>query len=128
LTVFGAWFLILVVRHSSRTHMNIKHRLLAFVMIVALQWAALAQSPDGPRGPSFIESLIWSVLPIVLIAAFIWLIFMRSVRKMQLGYREEMRKHQKTLESLLERIAKALEDRRNTSRCVEPGDDTASVN
>jgi large-conductance mechanosensitive channel len=49
------------------------------------------------------------VLPFVVIAAFIWFVFIKGIRRIQDKQLEAQRQHNETMEKLLERIAKALE-------------------
>ena len=82
--------------------------MLCLVVAPVTTWA---QGQDYGKPPSTIENLIWSILPIIVIAIFIWLFFIRNIKKMQHGYREEQRQHNRAVLELLERIAKALEKR-----------------
>ncbi len=56
-----------------------------------------------------LESLVWSILPFVVIAGFIWFFFVRAFRGMQNRAVEMQKQHHDAVERLLERIAKALE-------------------
>jgi hypothetical protein len=89
--------------------MNTVYRLLVLLFVLLSPSFALAQSQDSGNPHQFGESLVLTVLPIVLIAVVIWLIFVRGIRKVQNSYREDLRQHQQVVEKLLERIAKALE-------------------
>ena|SRR6267142_19134 len=67
------------------------------------------QGPETP--PSPLESLFWSVLPILIIAAFIWFFFGRFIRKNQKrgeDYMAAVLQHNERVERLLDRIAAGL--------------------
>jgi len=91
--------------------MNLKHRLVAIAVALVFTLTAWAQSQEPPKNPSYIESLIWSVLPFAAIAAFIWFFFIKGFRKIQDRYMQAQKQHNETMEKMLERIAKALEKR-----------------
>jgi hypothetical protein len=77
----------------------------------AMPAVALAQSAEMPKPSSAWENLFWTLLPIILIGVFLWLFFIRGIRKMQSGQIQEYRQHREKVEALLERIAKAVEKR-----------------
>jgi len=89
--------------------MNRKHRLVALGVILSFTFSAWAQSQEPPKNNSLIASLIWSILPFLVIAAFIWFFFVKGIRKFQDKAVAAQKQHQETIEKLLERIAKALE-------------------
>jgi len=67
------------------------------------------QGPETP--PSPLENLFWSVLPILIIAGFIWFFFSRVLRKSQKrseDYMGAVLQHNERVERLLERIAAGL--------------------
>ena len=79
----------------------------------SLPFLASAEPQELPPAPSLIANLLYTLLPIVFIAVFIWFFFVRSIRKVQergLSAQSEQREHQERLEKLLERIARALEE------------------
>jgi large-conductance mechanosensitive channel len=87
---------------------------LIIVAVLAMPSVALAQTENAPPPPSFLLNLIFTLLPILLIAAFIWFFFVRRMRKLwdTNSIRvEEQRRHNEVTEKLLDRIAKALEKR-----------------
>src|SRR6516164_425603 len=76
--------------------MNVKFRPVALAAIVFFNLSALAQSQEPPKNPSAIESFIWSILPLVIIAAFIWFVFIKGIRKVQEKSLEAHRQHNET--------------------------------
>src|SRR6266496_4104765 len=98
--------MVLLPRYSC---MNLKNRTFAIAIILSFSPSAWAQSQEPPRSGSMIESLIWSLLPFIAIAAFIWFFFVKAFRKMQDKAVDAQRQHNANMENLLERIAKALE-------------------
>ncbi len=93
-----------------------KNVLLIITAVLAMPAIALAQTENAPPSPSTWENLIWSVIPILVIGVFIWFVFIRSVRKLQRTQIQEYRQHRDKVEQLLERIAKAVEDRNGNAR------------
>jgi large-conductance mechanosensitive channel len=89
--------------------MNRNHRLVASAVVLVYTLSAWAQPQEPAKSPSYTEGLIWSVLPFVAIAAFIWFFFVKGFRKIQDKYMQSQKQHNETMEKLLERIAKALE-------------------
>ncbi len=89
--------------------MDIKRSSLAIMLLVLSPGFAWAQPQEAHGSPSFVENLVVSVLPFVIIAALIWFFFIRSVRNLQTSQVQEQRQHRENVEKLLERIAKALE-------------------
>jgi hypothetical protein len=90
--------------------MNLKRCSLALAVLLSFSFFAWAQTEEPPR-TSMIQNVFLSILPIVLIATFIWVFFIRTLRKLQTSQVEEQRQHRETIEKLLERIAKALEEK-----------------
>lgn len=88
--------------------MNNKHRSLITAVLVSFPFWASAQTQPPPPPPSFMENLFATLFPIVLIGAFIWVFFVRHLRRMQ-NRIEAGRRHEEVMEKLLERIAMALE-------------------
>jgi flagellar biosynthesis/type III secretory pathway M-ring protein FliF/YscJ len=66
-------------------HMNHKHWLVALGLFLSITLSAWAEPQEPPKNPSFIESLIWiwSVLPFIVISAFIWFFFVKGFRNLQ---------------------------------------------
>jgi flagellar biosynthesis/type III secretory pathway M-ring protein FliF/YscJ len=105
-------------RNQPCNHMNRKHRLVALGVVLSFTFSAWAQSQEPPKNPSYVDSLIWSVLPllsILAIAAFVWFFLIKGVRKIQNKAMEAQKQHRETVEKLLERIAKALEKKDGSS-------------
>jgi len=89
-----------------------KKWLLTIATILVLPTAALAQSADAAtQASSFWMSLFMTLLPIFFIGVFIWLFFIRGIRRLQNTQVQEYRQHREKVEQLLERIAKAVEER-----------------
>lgn len=97
---------------SGESKMNTKHRSLILAFIFSIPFWASAQTQQAPPPPSSPENLLlnlfFTVLPIVLIGAFIWFFFIRQMRGMWTQY-EANQRHHEAVEKLLERIAIALE-------------------
>lgn len=89
--------------------MNIKRSSFAIILLMLFSNFAWAEAQEAHGAPSFVENLIVSVLPFIIIALLIWFFFIRSVRNLQTSQVQEQRQHRENLEKLLERIAKALE-------------------
>ena len=73
---------------------------------------ALAQQDETSPSPSTLESLLFSVVPILLIGGLVWWFFGRAVRTSQKrtdDYVARQEQHNQRVEQLLERIAKAVE-------------------
>lgn len=90
--------------------MNTKYRSLITAFILFLPFIASAQPQQPVNLPSFAENLAVTLLPIFLLGLFflfIWFFFIRYVRKL----RERSAQHHEKVEQLLERIAKAVEDK-----------------
>ena len=88
-----------------------KNLLLIMTAILAIPAVALAQSETAPPPPSIWENLLWTLLPILLMGVFIWIFFIRGIRRIQRTQIQESREHREKVEQLLERIAKAVEER-----------------
>jgi prolipoprotein diacylglyceryltransferase len=97
-----------VVPFFPENPMNTKHRSLILAFILSIPCWASAQTQQAPPPPSLIENLFFTLLPILLIGAFIWFFFIRQMRKMPYRF-EEAQRHNLAVEKLLERIAIALE-------------------
>lgn len=88
-----------------------KNLLLIIATVLVSPAIALAQTENTPPPPSTWENLFWTLLPIVLIGVFLWLFFIRGIRRIQKTQIQEYRQHREKVEQLLERIAKAVEER-----------------
>ena len=94
--------------------MNTKHRSLVTAFVLILPLLASAQPEQQSTGnSSSAANIFFTLLPIVLIAAFIWFFYGRAVRTnvQQASYFAELKRHNDKMEQSLERIAKALEDK-----------------
>lgn len=88
--------------------MNKKPRSLIIAFIVVLPFLASAEpQPVVLNPPSLAENLVATLLPILILGVFIWFFFMRYVRQL----RERSIQHNQKVVQLLERIAKAVEDK-----------------
>jgi ribosomal protein S27AE len=92
---------------------DMRIRWIAIVCWLMIQFAAEAQNRSrGNEGESSLMNIVWSVVPIVIIAIFIWFFFVRGARKNQdktEEYIKAQRQHEARMEHFLERIALALE-------------------
>jgi large-conductance mechanosensitive channel len=84
--------------------------------VFSLPFSGFAQSERAqqPPPPSLLETLFFTLLPIFLIGIFIWFFFIRGIRRVQNTNKEHIeaqKRHNETVEKLLERIAKAVEKR-----------------
>jgi hypothetical protein len=79
-------FPLLDPRNHPHNDMNRKHRLVALAVILPFTLSAWAQSQEPPKSSSRIDTLIWSIPPLlslVAIAAFIWFILIKRIRKIE---------------------------------------------
>jgi membrane protein implicated in regulation of membrane protease activity len=94
--------------------MNIKHLSVAFAVVLFLPLLAHAQTGEASGGSSPLANMLWSVGPFVLIAVLFYFFFIRAVRKGRKqsdDYITSQKQHHERIEQLLERIAKALEQK-----------------
>ena len=87
--------------------MNRKLLFAILVLTLSSIVTAFAQSDPAIKPPSLLENLIWSIVPILIIALFVWVFFLRAMKKIQARGLE----HSHRVEQLLERIAKAVESK-----------------
>lgn len=74
--------------------------------------AAYAQSSQRRQDPATLESIVVTVLPILVVAAIVYFLFIRGYRKNVDTNKEYIRRHEQhmdRLEQSLDRIASALE-------------------
>jgi large-conductance mechanosensitive channel len=85
----------------------------AIAAFFSLTFTGFAQSETAqqPPPPSLLENIFFTLLPIILIGAFIWFFFIKNIRKIQNTSVEVAQQHHEKVEKLLERIARALEKR-----------------
>src|ERR1051325_1080763 len=94
--------------------MNTKHALVLF-SAGALPVVAYAQVEDVivSKSGSPLVAVLWTVLPILAVAAAVWWVFVRRLaRKNQKStedYIADQKRHNERVEHLLERVANALE-------------------
>jgi hypothetical protein len=88
-----------------------KNFLLIMAAVLAMPAVALAQPENAAPPQSIWGNLFWTVLPVLFIGVFIWIFFIRGIRKIQRTQIQEYRQHREKVEQLLERIAKAVEER-----------------
>jgi hypothetical protein len=89
--------------------MKTKHRSLILAFVFSTPFLASAQTEQAPPQPSFIANLFFTLLPILLIGAFIWFFFVRQIRGISNNRMDEIQRHNLAVEKLFERIAIALE-------------------
>jgi ATP-dependent Zn protease len=91
-------------------------RTLTMVGAIFAPLFAYAQSAESSPQSSALASFCWSVLPIIVVAMFVWWFFIRAVRKGQgktNDYIAKQTQHMQRVEQLLERIAVAVEKKHN---------------
>ena len=94
--------------------MNIKRLSVAFVVALFLPLLAHAQTGEASGGSSLLANLFWTVVPFVIIGVLFYFFFIRAVRKGRKqsdDYTARQKQHNERIEQLLERIAKALEQK-----------------
>jgi hypothetical protein len=89
------------------------HQLPSFILLAVLfaPFAAFAQTEESGRG-STLATLLWSVLPILLVGLFVWWFFKKAITKNQKrtdDYNARQREHMQRVEQLLGRIVAAVE-------------------
>jgi hypothetical protein len=98
------------------SHYDMKNILFTIAAVLAMPAVAWAQTEEVPKPPSMWENLFWTLLPILLIGVFIWIFFIRGIRRLQGTQIQEYRQHREKVEQLLERIAKAVEERNGDAK------------
>jgi hypothetical protein len=106
----------ILARYEAKYSPKSMKYLFAIAAVLSLPLAALAQSErvQEASAGTFLETLFFALLPVLLIGAFIWLFVMKGMRGMQkknFEHVEEQKRHNEVVEKSLERIAKALEKR-----------------
>ena len=94
--------------------MNIKRLSVIFAVVSFLPLLAHAQNGESGGGSSMLANLLWTVAPFVIIGILFYFFFIRTMRKNQKrsnDYITSQRQHHERIEQLLERIAKALEQK-----------------
>jgi F0F1-type ATP synthase membrane subunit b/b' len=94
--------------------MNIKRLSVAFVVVSFLPLCAHAQTGESGGSNSMLANLLWSVAPFVLIGILFYFFFIPMIRKNQKrsnDYIASQNQHNERVEQILERIAKALEQK-----------------
>jgi hypothetical protein len=94
-------------RVTTKLRVNIAGSLLTVALSATAE--TRLQGPEMPVSP--LESLLWSVLPILIVAGVVWFFFVRFVRKNQKrseDYMAAMLQHNDRVERLLEQIAAGL--------------------
>jgi hypothetical protein len=107
LAVINDWLLY---KHSQ-AQMNTNYAFILF-SAGALPVVAYAQVEDASKTASPLAAVLWTVLPIIAVAAAILLILRPLVRKQQKrsdDYITDQKRHNERVEHLLERVANALE-------------------
>ena len=90
--------------------MNLKVPWIA--LTVLLQSAAYAQPSQRRQNPATLESIVVTVLPILVVAAIVYFFIIRTNRKNADTSKEYIRRHEQhmdRIEQSLDRIASALE-------------------
>jgi len=70
-----------------------KNILFTIAAVLAMPAVAWAQTEEVPKPPSMWENLFWTLLPILLIGVFIWIFFIRGIRRIQKTQIQEYRQH-----------------------------------
>jgi membrane protein implicated in regulation of membrane protease activity len=94
--------------------MNIKRLSVAFAVVSFLPLLAHAQTGEASGGSSPLANMLWSVGPFVLIGVLFYFFFIRTVNKSKTrsdDYIASLKQHNERVEQILERIAKALEQK-----------------
>jgi preprotein translocase subunit YajC len=94
--------------------MNIKRLSVIFAVVSFLPLCAHAQTGESGGGSSMLANLLWSVGPFVLIGVLFYFFFTRALRKGRKqsdDYVARQKQHHERVEQILERIAKALEQK-----------------
>jgi len=94
--------------------MKIKRLLVAFAAITFLPLLAHAQTGETNGGSSLLSNLLWSVAPFVIIGILFYFFFFRAINKNKKrsdDYIASQNQHNERVEQMLERIAKALEQK-----------------
>jgi large-conductance mechanosensitive channel len=94
--------------------MNIKRLSVAFAVGSFLPLLAHAQTGEAGGNSSFLANLFWTVLPFVIIGVLFYFFFIRMINKNKTrsdDYMASQKQHNERVEQLLERIAKALEQK-----------------
>ena len=91
--------------------MNIKRLSVAFAVISFLPLLAHAQAGETNGGSSPLANLFWTVGPFVIIGVLFFIRAVRKGRKQSDDYMASQKQHNERVEQILERIAKALEQK-----------------
>ena len=94
--------------------MNIKRLSVAFAVVSFLPLLAHAQTGEASGGSSLLANMLWSVAPFVIIGVLFYFFFVPMIRKNQKrsnDYIASQKQHNERVEQILERIAKALEQK-----------------
>jgi ATP-dependent Zn protease len=92
-------------------------KLILFGIVALTPTLVLAQDSDGGNKNSTFASIVATLLPIVLIGGFLFFFLRRAqtgpaARRIE-QYRVRHEQHMQKMEDTLERIAKALEEKKN---------------
>ena len=94
--------------------MNIKRISVIFAVVSFLPLLAQAQTGESGGGSSMLSNLLWTVAPFVIIGILFYFFFVRALRKGRKqsdDYVARQKQHHERVEQILERIAKALEQK-----------------
>jgi membrane protein implicated in regulation of membrane protease activity len=94
--------------------MNIKRLSVAFAVVSFLPLLAHAQTGEASGGSSLLANMLWSVAPFVIIGVLFYFFFVPMIRKNKTrsdDYIASQKQHNERVEQILERIAKALEQK-----------------
>ena len=94
--------------------MNIKRLSVAFAVVSFLPFLAHAQTGEASGGSSLLANLFWTVVPFVIIGVLFYFFFIRAIsknKKRSDDYMASQKQHNERVEQILERIAKALEQK-----------------
>ena len=94
--------------------MKIKRLSVAFAGASFLPLLAHAQTGEASGGSSPFANLFWTVVPFVIIGVLFYFFFIRTISKNKTrsdDYIASQKQHNERVEQILERIAKALEQK-----------------
>jgi F0F1-type ATP synthase membrane subunit b/b' len=94
--------------------MNIKRLSVAFAAVLFLPLLAQAQTGEASGSSSPLANMFWTIAPFVMIGVLFYFFFVRAVNKSKKrsdDYIASQKQHNERVEQILERIAKALEQK-----------------
>lgn len=94
--------------------MNIKRLSVIFAVVSFLPLLAHAQNGESGGGSSMLSNMLWTIAPFIMIGVLFYFFFIRALRKGRKqsdDYVARQKQHHERVEQILERIAKALEQK-----------------